>query len=89
MQAVLDGTVLADADEAEVVSTEGNWYFPPEAVTLKALSETPLHHSVSTSTCRPQTAGTRMRRGGTRSRRPLRSTAWERISADTWALTPR
>ncbi|WP_327287520.1 DUF427 domain-containing protein [Streptomyces sp. NBC_01198] len=39
MQAVLDGTVLADADEADVVSIEGNWYFPPETVTPQALSK--------------------------------------------------
>ncbi|MFG1807605.1 DUF427 domain-containing protein [Streptomyces sp. NPDC049040] len=39
MQAVLDGTVLADADEADVVSIEGNWYFPPETVTSQALSK--------------------------------------------------
>ncbi|QIQ06152.1 DUF427 domain-containing protein [Streptomyces liangshanensis] len=39
MQAVLDGTVLADANDADVVSIEGNWYFPPEAITPQALSE--------------------------------------------------
>ncbi|MYV51238.1 DUF427 domain-containing protein [Streptomyces sp. SID3212] len=39
MQAVLDGTVLADADDDGVVSIEGNWYFPAEAVASQALSE--------------------------------------------------
>ncbi|WNI14396.1 DUF427 domain-containing protein [Actinacidiphila sp. ITFR-21] len=43
MQAVLDGTVLADASDTEVLTIEGNWYFPPDAVTAQALSrsETP------------------------------------------------
>jgi uncharacterized protein (DUF427 family) len=43
MQAVLDGTVLADASDSDVVTIEGNWYFPPAAVTSQALSrsETP------------------------------------------------
>jgi uncharacterized protein (DUF427 family) len=39
MRAVLDGTVLADASDADVVTIEGNWYFPPEAVNARALSE--------------------------------------------------
>ncbi|WP_405592093.1 DUF427 domain-containing protein [Streptomyces sp. NBC_01190] len=39
MQAVLDGTVLAEADDADVVTIEGNWYFPPDAVTSQALNE--------------------------------------------------
>jgi uncharacterized protein (DUF427 family) len=38
MQAVLDGTVLADAADADVLTIEGNWYFPPDAVTSQALS---------------------------------------------------
>ena len=32
MKAVLAGTVLAEADEADLVRIEGNWYFPREDV---------------------------------------------------------
>lgn len=32
MKAMLDGTVLAEADPERVVRIEGNWYFPPDSV---------------------------------------------------------
>jgi len=32
MKATLDGTVLADAPQSELIKIEGNWYFPPESV---------------------------------------------------------
>ncbi len=32
MKAVLDGSVIAEADNDDLVSIEGNWYFPPSAV---------------------------------------------------------
>lgn len=39
MKAVLDGVVIAEADREDLVSIEGNWYFPPTAVREGALVE--------------------------------------------------
>jgi uncharacterized protein (DUF427 family) len=39
MRATVDGTVIAEAPDEELVRIEGNWYFPPSAVTPGALSE--------------------------------------------------
>ncbi|HEU0205715.1 MAG TPA: DUF427 domain-containing protein [Pseudolysinimonas sp.] len=38
-QAVLNGTVLADAPESEVLHIEGNVYFPPASVNKELLVE--------------------------------------------------
>ena len=38
-QAVLNGTVLADAPESEVLHIEGNVYFPPASVNTEFLVE--------------------------------------------------
>ena len=32
MKAVLNGTVIAEAPQDELVKIEGNWYFPPASV---------------------------------------------------------
>ena len=32
MRATVDGTVIAEAPESDLVRIEGNWYFPPSAV---------------------------------------------------------
>jgi uncharacterized protein (DUF427 family) len=40
MKAVLDGSVIAEAPEEDLVRIEGNWYFPPASVTAGALEET-------------------------------------------------
>lgn len=45
MKAVLAGTVLAEADEADLVRIEGNWYFPPAAITPGALVESPTAYT--------------------------------------------
>lgn len=45
MHATIDGTVLAEAAEADLVSIEGNWYFPPSAVTEGALTENPTAYT--------------------------------------------
>lgn len=37
MKAVLNGTVLAEAPEADLVKIEGNWYFPPASVNSELL----------------------------------------------------
>lgn len=41
MKAVLDGSVLAEADDGDLISIEGNWYFPPSSVTDGVLVESP------------------------------------------------
>ena len=39
MRATVNGTVIAEATEDELVKIEGNWYFPPSALTAGALTE--------------------------------------------------
>jgi uncharacterized protein (DUF427 family) len=39
MRATIDGTVIAEAPESELVRIEGNWYFPPSAVADGVLRE--------------------------------------------------
>lgn len=43
MKAVLNDVVLADAPDSDLISIEGNWYFPPSSVTTELLepSDTP------------------------------------------------
>ncbi|MDQ4215806.1 DUF427 domain-containing protein [Microbacterium capsulatum] len=45
MQAVFDGAVVAEADEADVVIIEGNRYFPPTAVTEGVLQTSPTPYT--------------------------------------------
>jgi uncharacterized protein (DUF427 family) len=41
MKAVLDdGTVVAEAPEADLIKIEGNWYFPPASVNDALLEKT-------------------------------------------------
>jgi uncharacterized protein (DUF427 family) len=40
MKAVLDGSVIAEAPEEDLIRIEGNWYFPPASVVPGALEET-------------------------------------------------
>ena len=43
MKAVLNGTVIAEAPKEDLISIEGNWYFPPSSVKSELLetSQTP------------------------------------------------
>lgn len=41
MKAVLDGTVIAEADHDDLVSIEGNWYFPPSSLRSEYFVESP------------------------------------------------
>lgn len=45
MQAILNGTVLAEAPEEDLIHIEANWYFPPASVRSELLtrSATPYH----------------------------------------------
>lgn len=45
MKAVLEGTVLADAPDDDVISIEGNWYFPPSSVPAGTLAESPTPYT--------------------------------------------
>jgi uncharacterized protein (DUF427 family) len=45
MKAVLDGTVIAQAEASELISIEGNWYFPPSSLTGDHLSESPTPYT--------------------------------------------
>jgi uncharacterized protein (DUF427 family) len=45
MKAVLAGTVIAEADESDLVRIEGNWYFPPASVTPDTLVESPTPYT--------------------------------------------
>ena len=45
MRATLNGTVIAEAEESDLVRIEGNWYFPPSAVVDGALTESPTAYT--------------------------------------------
>jgi len=45
MKAVLDGVVIAEAPEEELISIEGNWYFPPESVRSEYLTTSPTPYT--------------------------------------------
>lgn len=40
MRARLGDTVIAEADEKDLISIEGNWYFPPESIAPGVLTTT-------------------------------------------------
>lgn len=41
MRAVWRGEVIAEADKADLIYIEGNWYFPPKSVNMAFLRESP------------------------------------------------
>ena len=45
MKAVVDGTVIAEADTDDLIKIEGNWYFPPASVKEGFLSESPTPYT--------------------------------------------
>ncbi|MBF5080983.1 DUF427 domain-containing protein [Quadrisphaera sp. INWT6] len=45
MKAVLDGVVVAEADDDAIVRIEGNAYFPPSSVVEGALSKSPTPYT--------------------------------------------
>lgn len=45
MKAVLAGAVIAEADDSELISIEGNWYFPLSAVKPGVLVESPTQYT--------------------------------------------
>ncbi|ANP73968.1 DUF427 domain-containing protein [Cryobacterium arcticum] len=47
MKAVLNGTVVAEAPENELIKIEGNWYFPPSSVKDEFLAPTDTPYTCS------------------------------------------
>lgn len=45
MQASIDGTVIADAPESDLIQIEGNSYFPPSAITSDLFSDSPTPYT--------------------------------------------
>ncbi|THG34290.1 DUF427 domain-containing protein [Glaciibacter flavus] len=45
MKAVLNGTVLAEADKDDLIQIEGNWYFPPSSVDTSKLEKSPTEYT--------------------------------------------
>jgi uncharacterized protein (DUF427 family) len=45
MQAIIDGTVVAEASEPELISIEGNYYFPPSSISADVLSDSPTPYT--------------------------------------------
>ncbi|MEJ3404826.1 DUF427 domain-containing protein [Rathayibacter sp. YIM 133350] len=45
MKAVVNGTVIAEADKGDLIQIEGNWYFPPSSVDEAKLKASPTPYT--------------------------------------------
>lgn len=45
MKAHVNGTVIAEAPESELIKIEGNWYFPPSSIVAGYLSQSPTPYT--------------------------------------------
>jgi uncharacterized protein (DUF427 family) len=45
MKATIDGTVVADAPESDLIVIEGNHYFPPSSLSSGAFSDSPTPYT--------------------------------------------
>ncbi|CQD02916.1 hypothetical protein BN1232_00275 [Mycobacterium lentiflavum] len=45
MKASIDGVVVADAPESDLVNIEGNYYFPPSSLDAAAFSDSPTSYT--------------------------------------------
>ena len=45
MKAVVDGTVIAEAPQEDLIRIEGNWYFPPSSVVSELLEPSPTPYT--------------------------------------------
>lgn len=43
MKAKWNGQTIAEADQADLIRIEGNWYFPPQAINKEFYSDSDLH----------------------------------------------
>ena len=45
MKATIDGTVVADAPDSDLIVIEGNYYFPPSSLSASAFSDSPTPYT--------------------------------------------
>ena len=45
MKAILGDTVIAEASKEDLISIEGNWYFPPSSVKMELLEKSPTPYT--------------------------------------------
>ena len=45
MKATIDGKLIADAAESELITIEGNYYFPPSSLSAEAFSDSPTPYT--------------------------------------------
>jgi len=45
MKAIIDDAVVADAPESDLISIEGNYYFPPSSISTGVLSDSPTPYT--------------------------------------------
>ena len=45
MKAILGDTVIAEAPKEDLISIEGNWYFPPSSVKMELLEKSPTPYT--------------------------------------------
>jgi uncharacterized protein (DUF427 family) len=45
MKAIVDGTVVADAPDPDLIPIEGNYYFPPASIRAGVLSDSPTPYN--------------------------------------------
>ena len=45
MKAILGDTVIAEASKEDLISIEGNWYFPPSSVNAELLEKSPTPYT--------------------------------------------
>lgn len=43
MKAIWNDTVIAEASEDQLISIEGNWYFPPDALKREYVNDSDVH----------------------------------------------
>ena len=47
MRVHIQGTVIAEAPESDLVKIEGNWYFPPSSLHRESFSDSPTSYTCS------------------------------------------
>jgi uncharacterized protein (DUF427 family) len=45
MKATIEGKVVADAPDSDLISIEGNYYFPPSSISAGVLSDSPTPYT--------------------------------------------
>jgi uncharacterized protein (DUF427 family) len=45
MKAIIGSSVVADAPESDLITIEGNFYFPPSSITVGVLSDSPTPYT--------------------------------------------